>query len=94
MDELEKNKDTQETGANGSNGDGNAQTGEDAKIQIDALKDLLKENAETIKSLKEELQESKKMNAKMVAILDVSKNNTRNDTQDIKNILNKYGGKR
>lgn len=94
MDELEKNKDTQETGTNGSNGDGNAQTGEDAKIQIDALKDLLKENAETIKSLKEELQESKKMNAKMVAILDVSKNNTRNDTQDIKNILNKYGGKR
>ena len=91
MDELEKNKDTQETGADGSNGDGNAQAGEDAKIQIDALKDLLKENAETIKSLKEELLETKKINAKMVAILDVSKKPVDSAAEMIK-LLHKYGG--
>ena len=93
MEDEVKNKDTAGQNGDGTGSDGDAQKREDAAITNEALKELLKENAETIKSLKEELQETKKMNAKMVAILDVS-GNKRDDAGDMKNILLKYGGRR
>lgn len=55
----------------------------DLTIQNKALQDLLKENQETMKALKEELTQVKTANAKLVAQLDISKNQ-----QSVDDIIN------
>ena len=60
----------------------------DDAIKIEALQELLKENNDIVKALKEELTAVKKDNAKMLARLDVSKVADVGD--DIDALFNKY----
>ena len=60
----------------------------DAQIEVSALKDLLKENTETIKSLKDELVNIKKENAKLIARIDVS--NKVDPAKTMNDLFNKY----
>lgn len=60
----------------------------DDAIKIEALQELLKENNDIVKALKEELTAVKKDNAKMLARLDVSKVVDVGD--DIDALFNKY----
>lgn len=60
----------------------------DDKIKIEALQELLKENNDIVKALKDELATVKKDNAKMLARLDISKEINTDDIFDV--LFNKY----
>lgn len=61
----------------------------DAQITIDALKEVIAENRSAMEQLRSELAETKKVNAKLLARLDVSKGEPSAD--DVLNSLfNKY----
>lgn len=50
----------------------NTETGMDAKYTIEALKEIIAENKNTMQQLQQELAETKKVNAKLLAKMDVS----------------------
>lgn len=57
-------------------------------LKLDALTELLKETKESNEALKKELEEVKKVNAKMMVSLDIS--NRRDTNEDIYNLFDKY----
>lgn len=59
-------------------------------IQNQALQDLLKENQATMQALKDELQQVKIANAKLVTQLDVSKSTQQNVDDIINTNFNRY----